>query len=234
MKLLQGTPYYTQLNWEEVENSLIEDWNDCELFIPHLSKLLLVFSKKEILSYAKQHITRGRYTTSQHSTYINPHAFEVYNTYQSKFIPYYDSYGREKKNQYGEVIGEMKPVYLNIVREDTVLSGGIDCEEIAKNIMLSLAQGIQDSQIKKVICNLDMGKLYLHSENYYVYGEINLKEVTNNYTDMKILEVLKKYAIPPSKELTERSKRGIAEGKAIFYFIDICKLVRTVRKLNKN
>lgn len=30
MKLTQDKPYYAQMNWKEVENTLIEDWNDCE------------------------------------------------------------------------------------------------------------------------------------------------------------------------------------------------------------
>lgn len=39
MKLLQDKPYYTQMNWEEVEHTLIDDLNDCELFILHLDKI---------------------------------------------------------------------------------------------------------------------------------------------------------------------------------------------------
>lgn len=226
-------PYYAQMNWDEVKNTLIEDWDDCELFIPHLDKLLLVFSKKEILSYAKQHITRGEYTTSTHSTHKMPWAFEVCGTYRHEFVPYYDDYGREKKDRYGEVLGEMKPVYCNTVRKDMVLSAGLACEEIATNILLDLARDIQDSQLKKILCHLDMGKLYLHCKEYYVYGEINLKDITNDYTDMSIMEVLKKYATPTSKELTERSKKFIAEGKSVWYFVDLPKIVRAIRKLNK-
>lgn len=206
MKLLQDKPYHTQMNWDEVKDTLIEDWNDCELFIPHLDKLLLVFSKKEILSYAQKHIKRGEYTTTKHSTHNMPWAFKVCGTYQREFVPYYDDYGREKRDRYGEILGEMIPVYCNTVRCDQVLSAGMECEEIATNILLILAQGIKDTQLKRVICNLDMGKLYLHCKEYYVYGEINLKEITDNYTDMEIMEVLKKYATPTSKKLTERSK----------------------------
>lgn len=233
MKLLQDKPYYAQMNWKEVENTLIEDWDDCELFIPHLDKLLLVFSKKEILSYAKTHITRGQYITTEHDTHQMPWAFYVCYTGRYEFVPYYDNYGREKRDRYGEVMGEMKPIYCNTVRKDMVLSAGLACEEIATNILLDLARDIQDSQLKKILCHLDIGKLYLHCKEYYVYGEINLQEITDNYTNMEILEVLKKYATPTSKELTERSKRFIAEGKSVWYFVDLPKIVRAIRKLNK-
>lgn len=233
MKLSNEKPYYTQLDWNEVKDTLIEDWDDCELFIPHLDHLLLVFTKKEILSYARKHITRGEFTTTKHSTHIFPNAFKVYSTGRYEFVPHYDDYGREQMNRYSEVIGETKPIYVNIVRRDTVLSCGMECEKIAKNILLELSQDIQDIQLKKIICNLDMGKLYLLSKNYYVYGEVNLKEITNNYTNMEILEVLKKYATPTSKKLTETSKKTIAEGRTVWYFVDLPKIVRAVRKLNK-
>lgn len=237
MKLLQDKPYYTQMNWKEVENTLIEDWNDCELFIPHLDKLLLVFSKKEILSYAKTHTTRGEYTISTHSTYKMPWAFEVSGAYRQEFVPYYDDYGREKRDRYGKILGERKPVYCNTVRIDSELSAGMQCEKIAKGILLDLAESVPDSQQKQVfqyiICNLNMGTLYLQCKEYDVYGEINLKEITHDYTDMSIMEVLKKYATPTSKELTERSKKFIAEGKSVWYFVDLPKIVRAIRKLNK-
>lgn len=207
------------------------------LFIPHLNKLLLVFSKKEILSYAKTHITRGQYTTTKHDTYQMPRAFYVCYTGRHEFVPYYDNYGREKRDRYGEVMGEMKPIYCNTVRKDMVLSAGLSCEEIATGILLDLAQNMPDSEQKQVmqyiLCNLDMGKLYLHCKEYYVYGEINLKDITNDYTNMEILEVLKKYATPTSKKLTERSKKFIAEGKNVWYFVDLPKIVRAIRKLNK-
>ena len=99
---------------------------------------------------------------------------------------------------------------------------------------MKLAQDIQDSQLKKILCHLDMGKLYLHCKEYYVYGEINLKEITDNYTNMEILEVLEEYATPTSKNLTERSKQFIADGKTVWYFIDLPKIVKAIRKFKKN
>lgn len=238
MQLQQGTPYYTQMNWKEVKNTLIEDWDDCELFIPHLDKLLLMFSKKEILSYAQRHITKGEYTTTKHSTHMMPWAFYVCYTGRYEFVPYYDNYGREKKDRYGEVMGEMKPIYCNEVRADMVLSAGMQCEKIAKGILLDLAESMPDSHQKQVIqyiiCNLDMGKLYLHTRHYYVYGEVNLKDITNDYINMSMLDVLKEYATPTSKELSERSKQFIAEGKTVWYFVDLPKIVKAIRKLKKN